>query len=77
MAGQGIVWETKGFHVVAQHVEQQLLPDQSWQALCALDDATDFARHDLIAAARTGGLAGGSIPVWIDVGTQDPFRSAE
>ena len=43
----------------------------------AFDDATDFARHDLIAAARTGGLAGGSIPVWIDVGTQDPFRSAD
>jgi len=42
----------------------------------AFDDATDFARHDVIAAARGGRLAGG-IPVWIDVGTQDPFRAAD
>jgi len=42
----------------------------------AFDDAADFARHDVIGAARTGPLAGG-VPVWIDVGTQDPFRSAD
>ena len=42
----------------------------------AFDDAADFARHDVIAVARTGTLAG-SMPVWIDVGTQDPFRSAD
>ena len=42
----------------------------------AFDDAQDFARHDVIAAARTGALSHG-IPVWIDVGTLDPFRSAD
>ncbi len=42
----------------------------------AFDDAEDFARHDVIAAARAGALSRG-IPVWIDVGTQDPFRSAD
>jgi len=42
----------------------------------AFDEAADFARHDVIAAARAGPLAGG-VPVWIDVGTQDPFRSAD
>ena len=42
----------------------------------AFDDAADFARHDVIAAARAGSLAGG-VAAWIDVGTQDPFRSAD
>ena len=42
----------------------------------AFDDARDFARHDVIAAARAGRLSQG-IPVWIDVGTQDPFRPAD
>jgi len=42
----------------------------------AFDDAQDFARHDVIAAARAADPYGAT-PVWIDVGTQDPFRSAD
>ena len=40
----------------------------------AFDDAQDFARHDVIAAAREGqaGLTGQ--PVWLDAGYKDPFR---
>ena len=37
----------------------------------AFDDAADFARHDLFANGRY------RMPVWLDVGTGDPFRSAD
>lgn len=37
----------------------------------AFDDAADFARHDLFAKSRH------RVPVWLDVGTEDPFRSAD
>ena len=37
----------------------------------AFDDAADFARHDLIAHQARYGM-----PVWLDVGTHDPFRAA-
>jgi enterochelin esterase-like enzyme len=37
----------------------------------AFDDAEDFARHDVIAAARTHRLY--RVPVWMDVGRDDPF----
>jgi hypothetical protein len=37
----------------------------------AFDDATDFARNDLIAHPRRY-----NAPVWIDVGTADPFHDA-
>jgi len=37
----------------------------------AFDDAQDFARHDVIAAARAGDPYRGAA-VWIDVGTDDP-----
>jgi hypothetical protein len=37
----------------------------------AFDDADDFARHDLIAHPPHYGA-----PVWIDVGTEDPFHNA-
>jgi poly(3-hydroxybutyrate) depolymerase len=40
----------------------------------AFDDAEDFARHDVLAAA--GQRAFGRGPVWIDVGAEDPFRAA-
>jgi S-formylglutathione hydrolase FrmB len=53
-----------------------LWPSGGESAAGAFDDAVDFARHDVIAAARVGRLAGG-IPIWMDVGTQDPFRSAD
>ncbi|MGA2469804.1 MAG: alpha/beta hydrolase-fold protein [Solirubrobacteraceae bacterium] len=42
----------------------------------AFDNAQDFARHDLIAAARTGNPYPG-MAVWIDVGSEDPFRAAD
>jgi S-formylglutathione hydrolase FrmB len=37
----------------------------------AFDDTGDFSRHDVIAAARARRLY--SVPVWIDVGRDDPF----
>jgi S-formylglutathione hydrolase FrmB len=40
----------------------------------AFDDAGDFARHDVIAAARAGAPAFAQMPVWIDGGDGDPFR---
>jgi pimeloyl-ACP methyl ester carboxylesterase len=39
----------------------------------AFDDADDFARHDLLTFARTRALY--RVPVWIDVGREDPFPS--
>ena len=41
----------------------------------AFDDAADFARHDVIAAARAGAFRG--TPVFLDTGTRDPFRPAD
>ncbi len=42
----------------------------------AFDGASDFAHHDVIAAAaRTNAYRG--VPMWIDVGTFDPFRAAD
>jgi enterochelin esterase-like enzyme len=41
----------------------------------AFDDAADFARHDLISLARRRRLY--HIPVWIDVGRDDPFAQAD
>jgi len=42
----------------------------------AFDDAVDFAHHDVLAAARAGNPYG-TTPVWLDVGTDDPFRSTD
>jgi enterochelin esterase-like enzyme len=42
----------------------------------AFDDAADFARHDVLAAARSHDPYRG-LAVWIDVGTLDPFRAAD
>jgi enterochelin esterase-like enzyme len=42
----------------------------------AFDDAQDFARHDIVRAAGRSDLYGHT-PVWIDVGTEDPFRAAD
>lgn len=39
----------------------------------AFDDARDFARHDVIGAARRNPRLFGSTPVWLDAGTADPF----
>ena len=40
----------------------------------AFDDAKDFARHDLIAAARADASPWRGIPLWLDGGDEDPFR---
>lgn len=41
----------------------------------AFDDAADFDRTDVFAAAREGRFSG--LPVWIDDGTHDPFIQAD
>ncbi len=41
----------------------------------AYDDAEDFARHDVIRFAAKQRLYG--MPVWIDVGRDDPFAKAD
>jgi enterochelin esterase-like enzyme len=41
----------------------------------AFDDAEDFARNDVIGIARARGRAAwGSARLWLDGGTEDPFR---
>ncbi len=43
----------------------------------AFDDAADYARHDVLAVARSHGRAPwGSARLWMDGGTSDPFRSS-
>jgi S-formylglutathione hydrolase FrmB len=39
----------------------------------AFDDATDFARHDVIGVARRDPRAFGGTRLWLDAGTADPF----
>jgi S-formylglutathione hydrolase FrmB len=43
----------------------------------AFDDGRDFARHDVLDAARlgAGGLTG--TPLWLDAGDADPFRPGD
>jgi S-formylglutathione hydrolase FrmB len=41
----------------------------------AFDNAEDYARNDVFAAARRGAYRG--LPVWIDGGDHDPFRVAD
>lgn len=41
----------------------------------AFDDASDFARNDILAFAANRRLY--RMPVWIDVGRSDPFFSAD
>jgi hypothetical protein len=43
----------------------------------AFDNAEDFARHDVIGAVRTNPRVYRRARIWIDVGTEDPFRSAD
>jgi len=40
----------------------------------AFDDAEDFARHDVIAAARERPEVYARQPLWLDAGDADPFR---
>lgn len=44
----------------------------------AFDDAEDYARHDVIAAARAEGAAPWKgAALWLDTGSDDPFRAAD
>jgi S-formylglutathione hydrolase FrmB len=44
----------------------------------AFDDATDFARNDVVALARARGRnPWGRARLWLDGGTNDPFRAAD
>jgi S-formylglutathione hydrolase FrmB len=43
----------------------------------AFDNAGDFARHDLIAAARARPRPFKTQPVWLDAGSRDPFRPGQ
>lgn len=39
----------------------------------AFDDAEDFARHDVVAAARADPGAFAQAELWLDIGEEDPF----
>ncbi len=41
----------------------------------AFDDGADFARHDVIRAARRGRFKG--MALWLDAGSADPFRPGD
>jgi S-formylglutathione hydrolase FrmB len=43
----------------------------------AFDDAEDFARHDVIGDAEGSANPYPGARLWIDVGSEDPFRSAD
>jgi S-formylglutathione hydrolase FrmB len=43
----------------------------------AFDDAADFARHDVLAAARSAPAPFTSEPIWLDAGDADPFRTGD
>jgi S-formylglutathione hydrolase FrmB len=43
----------------------------------AFDDAEDFARNDLVAAAQAGSPGLTTVPLWIDAGAQDPFQPGD
>jgi hypothetical protein len=43
----------------------------------AFDNGEDFARNDVIDAARANPGLYGRARLWIDVGRDDPFRSAD
>ena len=55
-----------------------IFPDAASTAEGAFDDAEDFARHDVVAAARAEGRAPwGDAELWLDGGDEDPFRVAD
>jgi S-formylglutathione hydrolase FrmB len=43
----------------------------------AFDDAEDFEQNDVLEAAAANPHLYGKAKVWIDVGTEDPFRNAD
>jgi len=58
-----------GGHSAALYLRGSDTPDG------AFDDLADFQRHDLVAFARSGSPY--RAPLWLDVGTKDPFRGAD
>jgi S-formylglutathione hydrolase FrmB len=43
----------------------------------AFDDAHDFARHDVVGAARRDSSLFKGTPVWVDAGSADPFQPGD
>ncbi len=43
----------------------------------AFDSAEDFERHDVIGAARASADPYRGMSLWLDVGSEDPFRAAD
>jgi S-formylglutathione hydrolase FrmB len=43
----------------------------------AFDDAQDFARHDVVGAARRNPNLFSGTPVWLDAGNADPFQPGD
>ena len=43
----------------------------------SFDDADDFDRHDVHGAVRDDPDLYGTLPIWIDVGDEDPFRATD
>ena len=43
----------------------------------AFDDVQDFARHDVVGAARRNSNLYAGTPVWLDAGNADPFQPAD
>lgn len=66
--------EPKRFCAVGAH-SPALWESADQTAPGAFDDAADFGRNDVIGAARH--RLPYRMPVWLDVGTEDPFRSAD
>jgi S-formylglutathione hydrolase FrmB len=43
----------------------------------AFDDSADFARHNLVAAARRAPHSWGHTRLWVDAGSSDPFQPGD
>ena len=54
-----------------------IFPSAALTAAGAFDDASDFARNDLIAFAATDSDPYGSARLWLDGGSQDPFHQTD
>ncbi len=68
--------EPRRFCAVAGH-SAALWPAAGDTAPGAFDDAADFARHDVIAAARRDRRLYGRAHLWLDGGSADPFHAAD
>jgi S-formylglutathione hydrolase FrmB len=43
----------------------------------AFDNAADFGRNNVVGAARAHSQAFLGLPIWLDAGTEDPFRAGD